>query len=437
MNRELTRFSKTDVRCWRARVFKQTYQRGGKKFESPNWMVEIQAHGTRHRLSLETPNKEAAAVRAKDIYLSIQANGWEAALQKYRPALAVPQKRQNVTVGEFIAEVTAKADRDPGTLADYARALRKIVADAFGVDDGPEKFDSHSGGYQNWLTQVHGIKLARLTPEKVQGWKRAFLARASTSPIEQRKAKVSVNSFIRRARCLFTPGILQHLEIELATPLPFEGVEFEPRQSLKYRSNFDVQALIIKATEELAGQESEAFKIFLLAVMVGLRRKEIDLLEWPSFRWEHRVIRVEPTKFFHPKSEDSIGDVPLDPEIVELFRGYRARATDEFVIESKGRAKPGVTYVHYRCQKQFEKLNKWLRAQGVTAGKPLHTLRKEFGSRLATTHGIHAASKGLRHADISITNAFYADSESRVTTGFGRLLTASNNVVAMPIAKKK
>jgi hypothetical protein len=102
---------------------------------------------------------------------------------------------------------------------------------------------------------------------------------------------------------------------------------------LKYRSGFDVQKLIAKAQDELSEADPECFKIFLLAVMVGLRRHEIDLLEWDSFHWDASVIRIEPTEYFLPKSEDSIGDVPVDPELMEIFRGYRARRPrDRFVI---------------------------------------------------------------------------------------------------------
>lgn len=40
---------------------------------------------------------------------------------------------------------------------------------------------------------------------------------------------------------------------------------------------------------------------------------------------------------------------------------------------------------------------------GITAIKPLHELRKEFGSQLCAKYGIYAASRMLRHADIAIT----------------------------------
>src|ERR1700751_1424109 len=143
--------------------------------------------------------------------------------------------------------------------------------------------------------------------------------------------------------------------MKLPNPLPFDGIEFEKRQSMRYRSSFDVFGLIEKARGELAAAAPEQFKIFLLAVMARLRRNEIDKLEWPAFRWKDGVIRIEATKWFHPKSEDSLGDVEVVGEVMELFRGYRAKATGTFVVESKVTPRPEATFEHYRCQSHFEK----------------------------------------------------------------------------------
>jgi len=63
----LRTFSKTDMRYWRERILKPRYQQGGQIHEAPNWAVEIQYRGRRHRLSLGTPNREAAAGRAASI----------------------------------------------------------------------------------------------------------------------------------------------------------------------------------------------------------------------------------------------------------------------------------------------------------------------------------------------------------------------------------
>jgi hypothetical protein len=310
--RTRSKWSKNDMRYWRATVFKPSYsRRGGKASESPNWAMQIKHQGRRTMLSLRTPNKEEAAAKAKDIYLSLQANGWEATLAKYRPEY-VPVLRLNATVGEFIGEVKAKADGDPKTIEGYCRSLRKIVADIAGLADTPEKFDNHAGGYRRWLERVHAVRLETITPAKVQAWKRSFLSKAGRDPLSQRRAKVSFNSFLRQVRSLFSPKLIRHLNIELPGPRPFDEVEFEPRQSLKYHSDFDAMALIGTARDILSATEPELFKILLLAVMVGLRRREIDLLEWPSFRWESGVIRIMPTRYFHPKSEDSIGEVQVD-----------------------------------------------------------------------------------------------------------------------------
>jgi integrase len=412
--------SKTDLRYWRDRVFKPTYTRGGRRHESPNWAVYIQHRGSRHKWSLATPNREAAAAKARDVFLSLQAKGWEATFQKYRPKLA--EKKRDATVGQFIDEVKAKADLDLKTIEGYCKAFRSIVADISGIDGGKAKFDNYKGGHEKWLASINGVRLSALTPSRLQEWKRAFLAKAKRDPLSQRRAKVSVNSFIRRARSLFSLSIVRHLGLELPVPLPFTGIALEPRQSLKYRSSFDVTELIKKARNDLSESDPELFKIFLLAVMVGLRRHEIDLLEWPSFQWEAGVIRIEPTRYFHPKSEDSIGDVAIDAELAEIFRGYRARAESEFVIESTRKPKPDVLYQHYRCDDAFRRLTKWLRLHGVKAHKPLHTLRKEYGSQINAIHGIHAASRALRHADIRVTNEYYTDSRVRVTPGMGHLL---------------
>ena len=95
--------------------------------------------------------------------------------------------------------------------------------------------------------------------------------------------------------------------------------------------------------------------------------------------------------------------LPVEPEILELFRGWRARAQSEFVIESLREPKL-VNYQWYRCESVFAYLLGWLRGKGVQGIKPIHTLRRLYGSVLAERHGIHAASSGLRHADIRTTS---------------------------------
>jgi len=208
----------------------------------------------------------------------------------------------------------------------------------------------------------------------------------------------------------------------LPDPLPFSGVKIE-RLDSRYFATFDLAELIQSARDDLAETDQEAFKVLLLSAMVGLRRKEIDLLPWSAFHWDLNIIRIEHTQHFSPKTDDSAADVAVDPELMTVFRGYRARAPKtEFVIASENAPRPGVLYGFYRCEKVFERLTSWLREHGIRSDKPIHELRKAFGSLICQKAGIHQASRALRHSDIRTTSAVYVDSRSRVAAGLGHLL---------------
>jgi hypothetical protein len=79
-------------------------------------------------------------------------------------------------------------------------------------------------------------QLAEMTPARVQEWKRSFLVNAGSDPLSLRRARISVNSLLRQARSLFATKRIRYLQLSLPNPLPFDGVDFEPRQSMKYRS---------------------------------------------------------------------------------------------------------------------------------------------------------------------------------------------------------
>ena len=167
--------------------------------------------------------------------------------------------------------------------------------------------------------------------------------------------------------------------------------------------------------------------------MAGLRRNEIDKLPWAAFNWDRASLRVEATDHFAAKSEDSIGEIDLDPEFLALFRGFRAKAHGEFVIESDVPPRPGASYAHYRCERIFARLNKWVRSKAVPSKRPLHVLRKEFGSRVCDRFGIYAASQALRHADIAITSQHYVDKKGKVTVALGHLLVPESIKFGAPV----
>jgi hypothetical protein len=72
--------------------------------------------------------------------------------------------------------------------------------------------------------------------------------------------------------------------IQLPAVLPCDGVELERSGSTKFHGcGADAVTLLRSAVDELSGDRAEMLKVFLLGLTLGLRRREIDLLEWQSF----------------------------------------------------------------------------------------------------------------------------------------------------------
>ncbi len=424
---------KTDVRYWQRVVFRASYTKNGKTQIVGHWSVKVQHARRRETFSLETPNRAAAATKGRDIYLFLKANGWTETLAKYKPSRR-STPAQIITVGEFLEAVTAHFSGKRKTIDDYIRAFRRIVSGVFEIDGGMSKYDYRTGGRTKWITQIHRIRLDEISPAKIQKWKIGFIKAAGSSPVKARSARISVNSLIRQAKGLFARERLKFLPPSIASINPFAGVSFEPRQSMRYKSSIDIEELINRARAELP---VEQLKIFLLALLAGLRRNEIDKVEWGAFHWDKGVIRIAATHYFQPKTEDAIADVEVDSELLEVFRGFRARAKSNFVVESSIAVKVGTGYSHYRCEPLFAELTKWLRRNGVDTNTPLHTLRKEFGSQVCAKHGIYAASYALRHADIAITSQHYLDKRQRATVGLGALLVSPQSVVSIETHKAK
>ena len=408
-SRQISKFNKTDARHWEAKVAFQTRA-------SRTYSVQLQHANERHWLGLGTANKEDAAARALKLYLDVRATGWDAVMSRRRGNST--EKKVNVTVGEYVEAVTAKSLIYPKTIQSYAKALRKVVGDITG-QAGREKREA--------------VKLRTLTPQKIETWRIDFIRRKATDPLKEKSARISANAFIQRARSLFSSQTVAGVRdiVELPEPLPFRGVKVESVRVPRYRSTFDMVSLLASAREELATSKPEQYKIFLLASMAGLRRNEIDKLPWSAFHWNQGVIRIEATRFFRPKSRDSEGDVLVDPELMELFRGYHARRKGEFVIESDYPPNPAALYDHYRCERDIVELINWLRSKGVVSKTPLHTLRKEFGSQINARYGLTSAQEQLRHANVGVTAAHYVENKHRSVLGFGHLLKGERTIIPM------
>lgn len=421
---EGVKLSRSDSRYWTVagRLFKD--------HGVADYSCRFSIRGERNQVCLNTSNMREAANRAAKLFRLVSQNGWEAGLVLYRPA-RTNVEHAALTVGAFIQTAIEISSARIQSIDAYTKALRRIVSEIKGIPSAG-KHVARGTNASDWRNKVDAVELATITPTEVMAWKNRRLREAEADPMAKRRSIVTVNSLIRNAKALFGKKVLPFVEqsLTLPRPLPFEGVTLEKPPSMRYVSKIDHYALLATAREALAESDPEAFKVLVLALVCGLRRSEIDNLLWRAFDFHGSTLRVETSEFHQLKSEDSAGVIDLDADTLALFLGFRASHSKSlFVIESLKQPRTHTKARGYRCDEVFKRVLSWLRTQGVESNKPLHTLRKEIGSIIASEHGIFEASRYLRHSDIRITSAIYADKKKVVTPkAFAGLLGKPSSV---------
>lgn len=414
--------SRTKVAYWKNRLEKVTSKSGQ---ASPDYSVRIVHRNRRVRFPLRTANKDNAASLAAKIYGVILAEGWDAALEAFKPEAVEREARKDAaSVGDFIQSARKYSTTRQQSFQTYIQAFRKMVAWIHGIEKAKSATAVNPKRERVWIERVDAILLRDIAPSQVHAWKRHRLDRETTDAAARRRAEVTVNSQIANAKALFSKKIVHLIAKELVLPetLPFDGVTIERTKPARYQSRIDVPRILHEAEQSLRNKEPEAYKILMLALYCGLRASEIDHLLWERFDFKNRVLHIEDSQYHRLKSHDSSGEVDLSDNLARTFKDFAKQATGEFVIES--RADPTTSKASkggYRCQTHFQKLIKWLRGRGVAARKPIHELRKEVGAIIASEQGIYAASRHLRHGDIQITAAIYADKKQRIIPRFQSL----------------
>lgn len=411
-------YPKTDSRYWKKRLFKNSYTINGEKREVSTWSVKIAYQGRRENFNLETSNASAAATKAAQIYKNLVSIGWKQTLDIHKPNKTLGGK--SGSIGAYIAAASKVFTGSPATLREYVLSLRQIAADIGGIDrNSKDKFNYYDGSQPAWVARIDELSLSIITAEAVEKWKFKRL-QGINSPLELRTRKTTVNTTLRKAKSLWSAKLVKLLIKDEQTVNPFDGVDFFERGSHRYLAKFDPEKLIQQAVKTLDG---ETLKAFILLIFCGLRRGEVDYLEWSSFDSVRSCINIQTTKYFRPKSEHTIGAVPVDSEVLSLLTHWRMEyPEDVFVLRSDRLPAAPSKHRRYRCEKVFSELLKWLKTNGIEDRKPLHVLRKACGDVIARKHGILSASRFLRHGSVAVTAGFYADGSGGVTLGLGEAL---------------
>ena len=367
-------FPKTDARYWRERVATRT---------SDEYYARLAYAGKQEWWPLHTSNKDAAATKARDIYLSLRSTGYEATLAQFKPWTADTEanKEDKLTVGQFIEAARAVFTGKAATFLSYERKFRFMVGQLIGMKSDKSKFDP-TKGYKKHRSTIDSTPLEDITPDKVQKWRVRYV-QAAGNPIQQQHARVTVASIITNSKALFSQKkILTHLRLALPSPLPLEGVDKGKLPRARYKSTVNAAGIARDAYAELKDKEPDQFKMFLLALGAGLRRGEIDSLTWKQFNFKAHTLTIEANEYGGTKTEDSAETIDLLARGVPILR--RAEEGEQNGVH---RTRPKVDpskhsphWRHYRCDGHFKALMAWLRWKGVKDRTPLHTCERSSGA---------------------------------------------------------
>ena len=430
-SREAQRLPKDHENYWSAKLTQRTYRTKSGNIETiPELQVRL-IHANREAwFNLATKNKSEAAKKARDIYLFLRANGWEKTLEKFkRPTIAA---KEAITIAQF-REI-------------YREALRVVE-----YPPSPQTASRYLQSLELICRRERVNRIADLTGDMVRKFKADYRSDGREQGRKEASIQTSCNALLRNAAALFSRQMrAEYAQRGLALPNPFEGTKFRRIEMQTYNpmsrdllnaiwsesvmlrdGNPDAPERIrIKTGGRKAklppGQKSKrwrepdfrqpqpgAYVILLLELGLGLRRNEADKAQWDWFSTDahgRHYLTVQSTSFFTPKSKKS-RIIPVEKLLFEAIQATREQVSPFVVpglLPKQYEAGQEPKNLAYRCEPHHRALATWLRKHGVKDAKPCHTLRKEFGSYVATAFGLFHAQRMLGHSSPDVTSAFYA-----------------------------
>jgi integrase len=325
-----------------------------------------------------TTRKEQALKNLKALYDHVR-NGRFAEME------ALKERRGMATLGEvFTAYLAGALEIKPLTARHNVAALRVILSHTY---DG----------------NVDALRVSDLVPAVLQTYQQDVVKAAGTDLIAQDRARSTANSVWRQAKSVFTKKcrhLYTALQLPDITPFLTHALLKEGRPSYRVPPG-DLVARTVEAGFRLRETDPAVHVAFLLAAGLGLRRDEILHARWSWITEENgrHFLGVQTTEDFRPKGRDD-RKIPMEPAIFDALAQLRipllSTAAPDFILVASDKGKV------------FRRLSAWMRGLGWTTKKQAHELRKLYGSRVATEHGLFVAQRLLGHKDPGMTSRYYA-----------------------------
>lgn len=337
--------------------------------------------------SLETSDKKLAIQRARALHKELSAGRWGA-------LMGVRQRQTVATFAALFAAYdswAAGADISPRAVRENKSALARIVRTYHGDHFNPER---------DRLTLLTEAGLRTYEAEKIKEAK-------EKGPLAINTAHTTAHSTAQQGRSLFAVHCLRsaaYAGLELPDLSGFMGYRLKKGKVKRFAvPENELLAATVAAIADLRQDHPARWLALMLAANLGLRRKEgvaacwswVKELQLPDGKPAYimDVIQRENPSFDPKGSERSINIHPgVWAEMLAL------RVSIDTIL-------PGTVAERKNLYTQNVA---WLRGLGWKANKPTHEMRKLFGSKTATEHGLFAAQSALGHSDPRLTSQVYA-----------------------------
>jgi integrase len=325
----------------------------GKRAQSSNWCVRFQHQGKRTCRSLGTPDYRQAQQRAKDLVKAVRQGGWAR-------ATVLPTSHGSLPIDALLEQYHQSA---------VSRGLR------------PRSIQHAETDLRRLAKDIGARRVGNLTPEVLQNWIR-----------DSQLKPVTLWAVLKNAGSVFSRASLQAMGLTgLQNPFARLVRPKVDREAFQSPPRAWIINLMRQGGKELRG---EARLAFVLALGCGLRWGEITSLTWENVLQSGVRVLASLAKGRRQRV------VPISKELSGLLKAGRCGRGGKVITE-------GVWEVH-------EKVCQWLRRKGVKDSKPVHYLRKCYGSLAVADHGIFVASKLLGHSSINLTASTYAGQVDRL-----------------------
>jgi integrase len=349
-------------------------------------------------------NQRDAEKRSNDLdkFLQDPMHSIHDAVVKFNPDKAERMSACKITIKELIEaheEVEPTLELKDGTAHHYRTALMRAVRTVIAYRAKKPRPDAML--YKDSLEAVSDFPVSHLNDRFISDLKMAEMKAADGSISEQGNIKRRLKSVMADARSVLCPSALEEYAaqgLKLPDVEPFmKTVLFKRVTKKRYRlPPVEVIAAIQRDMGELR-ENLNAYRMFLLAMGAGLRKREIR-----ECRQSWIVGGDQPTVFIgvtEDWEQKSHGESCI--ELCEWAYKELMNCMDDGAMVITGTVTDAADASKFLCA--------WLRSKGLDRHKPTHELRMLYGSWVANRRGLFVAQKLLRHKDAQVTSDSYSD----------------------------